>query len=45
MQIIGDVGYDKNHKLPTPPKGADKFIMLIMGKCLQRDPASRPTFI
>ena len=22
-QIIGDVGYDKNHRLPNPPSGSD----------------------
>jgi hypothetical protein len=45
MQIIGDVGYDKNHRLPSPPPSADSFIALVMDKCLQRDPVSRPTFI
>ena len=44
-QIIGDVGYDKYHRLPSPPKESDEFIRGIMNKCLNRDPVERPTFI
>lgn len=45
VQITGLVGYDDNHKLPQPPDCCDKFIAELMDKCLERNPANRPTFI
>ena len=42
--MITNIGEDKEYRVPSPRTNVSPSIISIMYKCLEREPANRPSF-